>query len=118
MENITLGQIAVAIAFLAALITGTGVLLKTIKKWLGVAFQGEFDKLNKKMDGLQTYIDDVRFNSCKNYLVHFLSEVDRGQPIDEIERERFWEQYEHYKKNGGNSYIKRKVEQLTHDGKL
>ena len=118
MENITLGQIALAIAFFAGLVSGTGALLKQIKKWLGVAFQEEFQKLNEKVDGLQTYIDDVRFNSCKNYLVHFLSEVDRGQPIDEIELARFWEQYEHYRQKGGNSYIARKVEQLRAEDKL
>lgn len=118
MENITLGQIGLAIAFLVALLTGAGALLKQIKKWITGAFREDFDKLNKKMDGLQTRIDDVDMASCKNYLVAFLSDVDRDQPIDEIERERFWEQYQHYEKIGGNSYIHRKVEQLKSEGKL
>lgn len=56
--------------------------------------------------------------ACKNYLVSFLSDVEKNHPIDETERERFWEQYQHYTEHGGNSYIKRKVEHLQSEGKL
>jgi hypothetical protein len=51
-------------------------------------------------------------------LVRSLGDIDKGNPMDEIEKERLWEQYEHYQKIGGNSYIKRKIEQLQNDGKL
>ena len=47
-----------------------------------------------------------------------LTVSEQDEPIDEIERERFWEQYEHYVKCGGNSYIQRKVENLKQAGKL
>ena len=56
--------------------------------------------------------------ACKNYLVSFLSDVEKDELTDEIERERFWEQYQHYTEHGGNSYIKRKVEKLKSEGKL
>lgn len=118
MENITIGEIAVAVALIVGLITGLAFLIKQVKAFLSNMFKEEFDTLNKKMDNLQTRIDDVDMASCKNYLVYFLSNVDQGQQIDEIEKERFWEQYQHYEKIGGNSYIKRKVEQLKADGKL
>ena len=118
MENITIGEIAVAVALIVGLITGLAFLVKQVKSFLANMFKEEFDTLNKKMDNLQTRIDDVDMASCKNYLVYFLSNVDQGQQIDEIEKERFWEQYQHYEKIGGNSYIKRKVEQLKAEGKL
>ena len=38
--------------------------------------------------------------------------------IAEIETERFWEQYEHYKKMDGNSYIKEWVAKLQKKGWL
>lgn len=118
MENITIGQIAVAVALLVGLITGIGFLLKQLKSLLTNAFKDEFEQLNTKMDTLQSRMNEVDMASCKNYLVSFLSDVDQGQPIDEIEKERFWEQYQHYEKIGGNSYIHRKVEQLKSEGKL
>lgn len=118
MDNITIGQIAVAVALLVGLITGIGFLLKQVKALIKQSFSEEFKTLNDKIDKLQTRIDDVDMSASKNYLVSFLSEVDQGQPIDEIEKERFWECYQHYERIGGNSYIKRKVEQLKADGKL
>ena len=56
--------------------------------------------------------------NCKNFLVSFLARCDRGEYIDEIEKERFWEQYEHYRELGGNAYIGNKVESLRKEGKL
>lgn len=129
MENITIGQIAVAIAFFVGLATGIAYLHKLIKGWVSKALHDEFEGLNKKVDGLKADVSasigelrqqlhDVDIESCKNYLVGFLADVDQGQLVDEIERERFWEEYQHYEAKGGNSYIHRKVEQLKADNKL
>lgn len=38
--------------------------------------------------------------------------------MSETEAERFWEQYEHYKASGGNTYIKNRIERLQAEGKL
>ena len=119
MENITLGQIGSAVAFVVALITGVGYISSRMKKFISTAMDDQmkdidkrFDDIDTKMDGLSATLNVVDMESCKNYLVQFLSEVERGQLIDAIEKERFWEQYEHYQKIGGNSYIKRRVEEL------
>ena len=63
-------------------------------------------------------VKEVDMNACKNFLVRSLGDIEKGVPLDEIEKERLWEQYEHYQKIGGNSYIKRKVEHLQEQGKL
>lgn len=118
MESITLGQISVTVAFLVGLISGIGYLMAQMKKWVSKAFKEEFEPINKKIDTLQDRIDQVDMESCKNYLVGFLADVEQDQLIDEIEKERFWEQYQHYEKMGGNSYIHRKVEQLKTEHKL
>lgn len=118
MEQITLGQIGLAVTFLVGLISGFGYLHSHIKKWITNTFKEEFTPINKKVDALQEQINTVDIEGCKNYLVSFLSNVERGMKPDDIEIERFWEEYEHYKKKGGNSYIERKVEQLKADGKL
>lgn len=118
MEQITIGQIGLAVTFVVGLITGITALIKSIKKWLFSAFKDDFDQINSKIDQVQKRVDDVDVAHCKNYLVSFLSGVDQGREIDDIELERFWEQFQHYESIGGNSYIHRKVEQLKSEGKL
>lgn len=118
MDSITLGEIGVFVTFAVGLITGFSFLHNKLKEYLTSTLKEEFQAISKKIDGLSDRVDDVDMNTCKNYLVSFLSEVDQNQPIDDVEKERFWEQYDHYEKLGGNSYIHRKVEQLKSDGKL
>ena len=112
MENITLGQVAVVVASLAAFITGLGVLYGKLKKWLKAVFKEELEPISKSIEKVEKRLDDVDLESTKNYLVTYLSNVEKGNAVDEIERERFWEMYNHYSKVGGNSYIKHKVEKL------
>lgn len=83
------------------------------------------DKTTKTLNEIKSDIGSVRKElsrvdqeACKNYLVTFLSEIERGHKMDEIELERFWEQYKHYIEGGGNSYIKRRVEKYRDDGRL
>lgn len=107
MENITLGDIATWAAFLAAFGGSVAAIIKGVKK----AVEALLEPLTKQ-------IQSVDMENCKNFLVTFLAETERGQEHDQIELERFHEQFEHYKSIGGNSYIKAKVEKLQKDGKL
>ena len=118
MENITIGQIGLAVTFLVGLISGIGYLHKQMKVWIADALSDQLKAIGDKINELNDHIDDVDMNSTKNFLVARLSDVESGQPLSEIEAERFWEQYEHYHKIGGNSYIDQKVEKLRSMGKL
>ena len=118
MESITLGQVALGIAFFVGIITGIGVISNQMKKWIQQSMQEPLDTIKADIKSINKRIDDVEMNACKNFLVARISEVDKGNKMDDIEAERFWEQYQHYSDIGGNSYIKRKVEQLKAEGKL
>lgn len=118
MQNISLGDIGLAVTFLVGLISGIGYLMNSMKKWIGLAFKSELDPIKKDLDDLQKRVTQVDMESCKNYLVDFLSDVEKDKTIDEIEMERFWEQYAHYINKGGNSYIKHKVEKLEAEKRL
>lgn len=107
MQAINLDSVGLFVAYLVALITGVKYLKKTLGEWI-----------DKALKPVNESIKEVDMNACKNYLVSFLSDVEKDKTIDEIEKERFWEQYEHYQKIGGNSYITRKVEALKNEGKL
>lgn len=123
MENITVGQIAIGIAFLAALITGGVKVKDAVKKWFENLLKDKFDAASKerkalaaKIDSIEKQLTNVDLENCKNYLVTFISEVKRGEVKDEIEKQRFWEEYKHYTDKGGNSYIRHDVEELVKKG--
>lgn len=111
MENLTLGQISAAVLFLTALIGGIILLVKWIRSVIVSVMQAELEPMKKQLMAVDS-------ENCKNFLVTYLAEIERNTPHDPIEQERFWEEYEHYQKGGGNSYIKQKVDKLKSENKL
>lgn len=100
MQNITLGDIATWAAFIVALGGSVAAIIKGVQKVV--------EKL----------LLPLSLDNAKNYLVPFLSKVERGEPVDEIELERFHEEFSFYTNHGGNSYIKSRVAKLQKEGKL
>ena len=124
MDNITIGQILSVLKWFIGIVGIIGTLwggYKGLKTSLTKAIEKQIDEqissISAKIDEIDRKVDRVDMESCKNYLVRFLSDAEQGNMIDEIERQRFWEQYEHYEKCGGNSYIHQKVVKLQ-DKKL
>lgn len=118
MEGITLGQIGLAVTFCVGLISGISYLHKHLKEWIAQSLKDQMDSIKTEIKGLHKRIDEVDMESCKNFLVRFLADVEQDNPIEEVERLRFWEEFQHYSKMGGNSYIRDKVEKLKNAGKL
>jgi len=129
MDSITLGDISFAVSFLVTLIGGLGFLLRQLKKWMGKAFDGQVESISKEINeqiaqvqkeikSIEDKLDTVDREATKNFIVAQLSEIEKGNWWDSIETERFWEQYEHYVSNGGNTYIKERVEKLKKEGKI
>lgn len=100
MENITLGDIARWAAFLVAFGGSVMAIIKGVK------------------NAVEKLLEPLSLDNAKNYLVPFLSKVERGEPVDEIELERFHEEFTFYTNHGGNSYIKSRVAKLQKEGKL
>lgn len=117
MENITLGQISVFIAFLVALAGGVKYVLKDMKSITEHALKPTNEKIENMEKCLKAEIQKSDMNATKNYLVTTLHDIKRAG-IDDISKQRFFEQYEHYKSLGGNSYISNEVERLRKEGKL
>lgn len=107
MEQITLGDLARWAAFAVTIGGSIAAIIRGVNKAVG-----------KLLEPVVKQIESVDRENCKNFLVTFLAETERGQEHDQIELERFHEQFEHYKSIGGNSYIKAKVDKLQKDGKL
>lgn len=107
MEQITLGDIATWATFIAAFGGSVLAIVSGVKK-----------VVEKLLEPIKKQIKGVDMENCKNYLVTFLASCERGETHDQIELERFHEQFSHYQAIGGNSYIKDKVAKLQRDGKL
>lgn len=107
MENITLGQINGFLVYIVGLIGVITTVYKTVKTGIDKGFKPLNDK-----------IDKVDMNATKNFLVARISEIKAGAELDDISKERFIEQYDHYKSMGGNSYIKLEVEKLQKENKI
>ncbi len=112
MDSITIGQAAAALALIVAIIAGLKALKTNIKEWLNATLKDQFSALERTQKDILKRLDSVDLENCKNFLVTFIAEVGRGEPKDETEMQRFWEEYEHYQKLGGNSYIKARVADL------
>ena len=100
-----------------ALKVGKGILNKELKPFKEQMNKMEKDRKDQHQETLQK-IDDVKLYTDKNFLVRFLADVEQGNKIDEVEKERFYEVYKDYRGLGGNSYIQHKVDKLQKEGKL
>ena len=95
IKGITLGDIAIVVAFLAALFAGIKALKKDIKEWIKDATKEQFDEVKKaskeQFDDIKRDIaaikseqSNIDLENCKNYLVTFLSELERDNAFSSI----------------------------------
>lgn len=119
MENITLGQVVASTAFLIALIGGW----VQLKKWTTTAvkeiLKDELKSIKDDISKLHSEIKKEDKEKTKNFLVSRLADAERGQEWSDIERQRFYEQYDHYSHDlNGNTYIETAVKHLEQTGKI
>lgn len=119
VKNITLLDISVIVLFIVGLIRGVQELKKSIKEFLEKLLADQFKEVNDKLTDMQSSITVLDKQACKNFLVRYLADIERGNIIYDSERQRFWEEYDHYIKDlGENSFIKEWVARLKEEGKL
>lgn len=129
MEQITIGQVIDFTLRLAAFIGAIGVIIKVVMSSFTKVLKKELKPFEDKIEELEEArvvqhkdtidrINNVQLYSDKNFLVRFLADIEQGNLVDEVEKERFYEVYRDYKGLGGNSYIQHKVEKLQKEGKL
>lgn len=111
-----INSIATVINFILLLGTCVGLLPKLYKSIKGIA--DIKDDIYEKLDDLNKEIAKLDENQCKNYLVRFLSDVEAGETIDEVERERAYEVHDRYIREGHNGYIKARWNKCVEKGIL
>ena len=119
VQDLTLEQISVAILFIVGLIGGVKYLRKEIREALDKLLDEKLSGINTKLDKMQDSITELDTQTTKNFLVRYLADIEREDVIFDTERQRFWEEYDHYTEElGKNSFIKEWVSRLNREGKL
>lgn len=112
IQNLTLLDIGLIVAFIVGLIEGVKKLKKMIKDFFKGLLDDQFAALNVRLN-------DIDKQTCKNFLVRYLADIERGELIYDAEQQRFWEEYDHYVDElHENSYVKEWVAKLKKEGKL
>lgn len=117
-ESISLGQILIIMTFILGFSSATKKLCDTISEWFNKKLTPALMPLIKKQEDMSSKLDCIEADSYKQYLVLFMSQLERGEVPDEVERALFDETYAKYTNAGGNSYIHRKYEKLQREGKI
>lgn len=119
MENLSIGTIVTFIGLLVGLIGGCVALYGYFKKVVEKMLEDQFKAINKRLDSIDENIKQKEIDACKDFLVRFLSDVERGASVTEMEMQRFSERYNQYiVKYEQNGYIKDKVAKLKEKGLL
>lgn len=119
IQALTLEQVSIIVIFIGGLIGGVKYLKKELKDALAEMLKDQFEEVKDKLDAMQTSLTEVDTQNCKNFLVRFLADVERGAHVYDDEKRRFWEEYDHYIDDlHENSYIKEWVNKLINEGKL
>lgn len=110
--NWTVEQISVSLALIVGIIGSVVYLKNKVKEWIEDLLEKKFKAIDTRFDDIEGKIDKVDMETCKNFLVRFLADVENGSDILPQETQRFWEEYQHYIDKDGNSYIKEWVNKL------
>ena len=119
IQDLTLEQISIAVVFIVGLIGGVRYLKNAVRDFLKKLLEDQFNIVNTKLDEMDISIKKLDVQTSKNFLIRYLADIERGENIYESEKQRFWDEYKHYKDDlKENAYITEWVDRLKKEGKL
>ena len=127
--KIAVEDLTAFISVVAGAITGVLIISKFLNglmtKWASTLIETidqKIDQSNREIKGLieqnSEDVKQMKLDLCKNLLTRYLSDIERGTKLTEIELERFNDINSNYIKLGGNSYIHSKIDKYKAQGKL
>lgn len=112
--NITLGQISAFLGLIAGLIASVSAIILFLQKSLKKVIKNELEPMSIQIEKINSNVNGLDVSQCKNFLVRFLADVEQGNKLDEVEKERAYEIYDHYTNDlKQNSYIHKRWEELV-----
>lgn len=118
IENITLGQIGVWLAFIVTFIGSILAILRYAKQVNNKILEPLNEKLNVMDKEHLKKIELLELNSIKTDLVNFINDVEHNVPKSQIQKLNAHELYDRYSELGGNSYVHDHWEKLKREGKV
>lgn len=118
LEGISLGQILISLTFIVGFMTAIKKAETIIDDWFKNKLSPKLDPLYNQLNDLSEKLNELEMDSYKRYLVLTMTNIGRGEKIDEVERSLFDEMYKKYIDHGGNTYVQRKYKKLEEAGKL
>lgn len=127
--KIAVEDLTAFISVVAGAITGVLIISKffngLMTKWANTIIEPidqKIDQSNREIKGLieqsSEDVKQMKLDLYKNLLTRYLSDIERGTKLTEIELERFNDINSNYIKLGGNSYIHSKIDKYKAQGKL
>lgn len=115
MEKIyaTILSISALLNAISVIVIFFGKVKKPVDNAVDKKFEEALKPLNDKLDTIEKRVDKIDENQCRNFLVDFLADIEKGIEKDEVQIKRAYEVYEHYTNDlHKNSYIHDKWEKL------
>lgn len=107
---------------IVALITVAGTIINTVISKKTNKKISNIDDVNKKIDFMREESKkdmlEHTLDADKTHLINFLSDLEQGVKKTDVQIKRAYEIYERYCKNGGNSYVHDKWEEVKQKGLL
>ena len=111
--DITLSQIGAFLGLIAGIITSGSIIVALMQKVLKKTIKNELNPMSEKIEKISEDVKTLDTNQCKNFLVRFLADVEKGNELDKVETERAYEVFDHYTNDlKQNSYIHKRWKEL------
>ena len=117
MENLSLGEISKALAFVIGLISSITYIKKGTVKSLTSVIANNLEPIKREIKDLKEETTKNNLSSIKTDLIN-LMELAEKETISTEQKIRAHELYDYYYKHGGNSYVHDKWERLIKENKL
>lgn len=115
MENITIGQIALALTFILSIISNIKGLIKEFKNPLDKKLVKALKPLKDEISSLKKDFNDNKIDSIKRDLINLMCLAEQ-KVITEEQKKLAHELYDIYTDAGRNSYVHDKWEHLRKEG--
>ena len=117
MENITLGEVLIALTFVLALIGNVKNLIKEIKNPIDKKLEKVLEPVKKEIADFKEEYKKSELDSAETDLVNFMYFVEKNMASPE-QIQNGYKLFDKYSKLGGNSYVHSKWEKLRKEGKI
>lgn len=115
IDQIKVADIVGLIIGLVSFIKAAEYIVKEFYDKIGNSITENTEPINKRLDDIENNLTKIDKEQCKSFLTQNLN---ADHELSEIEKQRIYEVYQHYRDLGGNSYIKEEFERMQDEGKL